>query len=117
MNREGSTYVTIDQLDKEAVVALKNMKVSDISQPQTYTDERGRKAVRILLLKSRTEPHIENLKDDYNRVAQRALELKKESILEKWFKEHIPNYYINIDKNYTSCSSIAQWLNAASASR
>ncbi len=117
MGRDGSTYVTIDQLDKDAVVALKNMKVNDVSQPQTFTDERGRKAVRLLFLKSRTEPHIENLKDDYNKVSLRALEIKKEAVLEKWFRDHIPNYYINIDKNYSSCTSISEWLRVASASR
>lgn len=115
LNRDGSTYVTIDQLDKDAVVSLKKLKPGDISTPQTYTDERGRKAVRILFLKSRSEPHRENLKDDYNKVAQRALEVKKNTVLEKWFKEHIPNYYINIDKNYESCSGITEWLQVARA--
>ena len=36
-------------------------------------------------------------------------------VLEKWFKEHIPNYYINIDKNYESCEGITEWLNVAKA--
>jgi len=117
MAPDGSTFLKIDQLDKDAVVALKGLNVGDISKPQTFTDERGRKIVRILYLKTRTEPHIENLKDDYNRVSQRALELKKQTVLEKWFKEHIPNYYTTIDKEYTGCESIKDWLNIASASR
>ncbi|HXL56018.1 MAG TPA: peptidylprolyl isomerase, partial [Chitinophagaceae bacterium] len=115
-NRDGSTYITIDQLDKDAVVALKNMKVDDISTPQTYTDERNRKVVRILYLKTRTEPHRENLKDDYNKIAQRALEEKKQQALEKWFKDHIPNYYITVDKDYTNCNNIiGEWLKVANA--
>jgi len=115
-NRDGSTYITIDQLDKDAVVALKNMKVGDISQSQTYTDERNRKVVRILYLKTRTDPHRENLKDDYNKIAQRALEEKKQQVLEKWFKEHIPNYYITVDKAYTNCNNvIGEWLKVANA--
>lgn len=117
MAPDGSTFIKIDQLDKDAVVALKGMKVGDISKSQTFTDERGRKIVRILFLKTRTEPHRENLKDDYNRVSQRALEVKKQSVLEKWFKEHIPAYYTTIDKEYTGCESIKDWINIASASR
>jgi len=113
---DGSTYITIDQLDKDAVVALKNMNVGDVSKPQTYTDERGRKVVRILYLKTRTEPHRENLKDDYNKAAQRALEIKKQMVLEKWFKEHIPNYYINIDKDYANCDGIEDWMKVVNAS-
>lgn len=117
MAPDGSTFIKIDQLDKDAVVALKGLNVGDISKSQTFTDERGRKIVRLLYLKTRTEPHRENLKDDYNRVSQRALEVKKQTVLEKWFKEHIPNYYTTIDKEYTGCESIKDWLNIASASR
>lgn len=117
MAPDGSTFIKIDQLDKDAVVALKGLKVGDVSKPQTFTDERGRKTVRVLFLKTRTEPHRENLKDDYNRVAQRALEVKKQGVLEKWFKEHIPSYYTTIDKEYTGCESIKDWINIASASR
>lgn len=110
---DGSTYVTIDQLDKDMVVALKDMKPGDVSAPQVYTTDRGTKAVRIIYLKTRTEPHRENLKDDYNKVAQRALDEKKQDVLEKWFKEHIPTYYINIDKEYLNCKNISDWWNAA----
>ncbi|HRH60862.1 MAG TPA: peptidylprolyl isomerase, partial [Chitinophagaceae bacterium] len=109
---DGSTYISIDQLDKDAVVALKNMKVSDVSEPFVYTDERQRKAVRILFLKTRTEPHIENTKDDYNKIADRALEVKREQTLEKWFKDHIPNYFINIDQEYQGCSVLSEFIEA-----
>ena len=114
---DGSIYVTIDKLDKDAVIALKGLNAGNISKPQTYVDERGRKTVRILYLKTRTEPHRENLKDDYNKIAQRALEIKKQNVLEKWFKDHIPNYYTTIDKEYMGCESIKEWINVASASR
>ena len=110
---DGSTFVNIDQFDKDMVLALKNMKVGDISKPIAYTDERNRKAVRIIFLKTRTDPHRENLKEDFNKVAQRALDEKKQNVLHKWFRDHIPTYYISIDKNYQHCSNISQWLNAS----
>jgi peptidyl-prolyl cis-trans isomerase SurA len=84
--------------DKEMVVLLKSMKPGEVSVPQVYTDDRGRKTVRLVYFKERTEPHKENLKEDYNRVAARALELKKAKLLESWFNEHIANYYIGIDE-------------------
>ena len=52
-------------------------------------------------------------KDDYNKVSQRALEGKKQQVLEKWFKEHIPNYYITIDNGYAGCTGISEWLNVS----
>ncbi len=114
--RDGSTSIAIDELDKDAVVALKDLKVGEVSKPQVYSDDRGRKAVRMLYLKARTEPHRENLRDDYNKIAQRSLDAKKQMVLEKWFKEHIPNYYVTIDKDYTGCDIISDWLNVANVS-
>jgi len=111
--RDGSTYVTIDQLDKDMVLTLQNMKVGTYSQPVAYTDERSRKAVRVVYLQTRTEPHRESLKEDYSKIATRALEEKKQTALEKWFHSHIPNYYISIDKEFTTCSSVKEWMEHA----
>jgi peptidyl-prolyl cis-trans isomerase SurA len=108
--RDGSNYVTIDQLDPSLVTLLKNLKVGQYSQPTEYTDDRGKKGIRIVYLKSKTEPHKENLKDDYDRVATRALEEKKNDILETWFAQKIPTYYIMIDEEYKSCPEMAKWL-------
>lgn len=109
----GNVFLSIDMLDKDMVIALKTMKPGDYSAPQAYTDERNRKAVRLLYLKRRTEPHRENLLDDYNRIAQRALEEKKAAVLDKWFKEHIPTYYVSIDKDFVGCDSLGEWRRAA----
>ncbi|MGQ0737557.1 MAG: peptidylprolyl isomerase [Bacteroidota bacterium] len=94
--RDGSTRVTIDQLDKEMVGMLSKMKVSDISQPTAFEGE-GKKGVRIVYLKSRSEPHRMNMQDDYSKISQFALEEKKAKVLDKWLREKIPSYYIMVD--------------------
>ena len=114
--RDGSTYINYDQLpDKDMVVLLKSMKPGDISAPQVYTDDRGRKTVRLVYFRDLTQPHKENLKEDYNRVAARALEVKKARVLESWFNEHITNYYINIDEEYQTCNEIKEWTKVANS--
>ncbi len=113
---QNGSYLTIDQLDKDLVVLLKDMKVGEFSKPTPFVDERGKKGVRIAYLKTRTEPHRENMKDDYNRIAQRALELKKQDVLEKWFVNRIPNYYLLIDSDYNDCGTISNWLQYAAKS-
>jgi peptidyl-prolyl cis-trans isomerase SurA len=96
--QDGSTYVTIDQLDKEMVTALGTMKVGDISQPVTFVDPQSEnKGVRIIYLKSRSEPHRMNVRDDYSKIAQFALEEKKGKEIDKWMKAKIPTYYIMVD--------------------
>ncbi|MEN9458369.1 MAG: hypothetical protein RL135_947 [Bacteroidota bacterium] len=113
VGRDGSTFISLDMLDKDMIKPISDMKPGDISAPQIYQDERGRKVARLIYYKSKKDPHRENLKDDYNRVAQRALEEKKTTTLEKWFKEHIPTYYILIDNEFTKCPELAQWKQAA----
>jgi peptidyl-prolyl cis-trans isomerase SurA len=108
--RDGSNYLTIDQLDPALVTLLKDLKVGKYSQPVEFTDDRGKKGIRIVHLKSKTEPHKENLKDDYDRVATRALEDKKNDILEAWFAKKIPTYYITIDDELKSCPEMSKWL-------
>jgi len=108
-----TTFLSIDQLDKDIVVLLKDLKPGEYSKPQLYKDERGTQVVRLIYLRNRTEPHRENLKEDYDRIAKRALEEKKSSALERWFKEHIPTYYISIDKEYAACQGLEEWRKSA----
>jgi len=112
---DGSTYVTIDQLDKDMIVMLKDLKVGQYSYPAEFTDERGRKGVRIVHLKTKTEPHRENLKDDYSRVAERALEEKKNDTMEQWFMKKVSTYYILIDDEYKICPEMTKWVSATVA--
>jgi len=115
--QDGSTFLTIDQLDKDLVVKLKDIKVGEYSQPAEFTDERGKKGVRIVELINRTQPHRENLQDDYNKIAQKALEEKKNGLLEKWFLAKIPTYYINIDNGYKSCPEMQKWITNTTATK
>jgi peptidyl-prolyl cis-trans isomerase SurA len=112
LNRSGAPYVTIDQLDRDVVATLAKMKVGEYSQPVEYTDERvGKKGVRIIYLKSRSEPHRMNLRDDYDKIAGFALEEKKGKVLEKWMKEKIPTYYIMLDNDIKeSCQSLQKFV-------
>jgi peptidyl-prolyl cis-trans isomerase SurA len=106
----GSTFLTIDQLDKDLVLMLKDLKVGQYSAPTEFMDQSARKkAVRIVDILSKTEPHRENLKDDYDKVAQRALEEKKNAVLDEWFNKMIPTFYINISKDYASCPELEKW--------
>ena len=111
--QNGGSFLTIDQLDKDMVTMLKNLDVGEYSKPTPFNDQRGKQGVRIVFLKTRTEPHRENLKDDYNRVAQRALEIKKQGVLEKWFAEKIPTFYLLIDNEFHSCGTLQNWFRYA----
>lgn len=113
--REGS-FLTIDQMDKSMVPVLSNLKVGEYSQPVEFADERGKKGVRIVYLKTSTEPHRENMRDDYNRIAMRALEDKKNEALESWFANKVKTYHIMVDEEFKDCAPIQRWLPKSTAS-
>lgn len=118
----GSTYITIDQLDdpndKDIVMMLDTLKPGGISKPISYVDEQQqREGIRIIYLKTRTQPHRENMTDDYSRIQQRALAIKQQEARDKWLREKIPTYYISVDDEYKQCGHISQWLTSTVAKK
>jgi len=109
LGRDGGPYVTIDLLDKDLVAMLDKLKPGDYSQPVVF-EENGKKGVRIVHYKSRSEPHRLNMKDDFSRISTMALEEKKQMTLEKWMKEKVPTYYIMIDDEIKSCTDLTKWI-------
>jgi peptidyl-prolyl cis-trans isomerase SurA len=96
-NQDGSPHVTIDQLDKDMVGIMDKTSVGSISEPVLFTNEKGKKGVRIIYLKSRSEPHRLNLRDDYSKIAEMALEQKKGIALDRWLSNKILAYDILVD--------------------
>jgi peptidyl-prolyl cis-trans isomerase SurA len=114
MNGRGETLVTIDEMDKSVVSILDKVKLGEFSQPMAFADERsGKKGVRMIYLKSKSEPHRMNLRDDYNRISTAALEEKKFKALEKWLNTHISSHYIMLDAEDASCPQLKKWADAA----
>ncbi|PSL49394.1 periplasmic chaperone for outer membrane proteins SurA [Chitinophaga niastensis] len=111
---DGGTLITIDQLDdpgqRDIVLMLDTLKPGKISAPAQFTDENGRTAIRIVYLKTRTQPHRENLTDDYSRVQQRTLDIKRAEAINKWLIEKIPTFYVHVDDEYKNCNHISQWM-------
>jgi peptidyl-prolyl cis-trans isomerase SurA len=106
MSGQGGNFVTIDELDKNLVPYLDKLKVGEFSQPMVYKDEQDKQAVRIVYLQKRTEPHRENMRDDYDRIAQRALAEKRDKTIEKWFQSKLPTYYVMVDPEYQQCEDL-----------
>jgi peptidyl-prolyl cis-trans isomerase SurA len=114
-SRDGSTFVTIDALDKDMVSMIAKLSPGDYSQPTAFEGEQGKKGVRIVYLKSRTAPHRMNLRDDYSKISQFALDEKKSKVMEEWVKNKLPNYYISIDaESAEQCPNTKRFLTGKS---
>ncbi|HOZ52577.1 MAG TPA: peptidylprolyl isomerase [Chitinophagaceae bacterium] len=114
----GATSLLTEDLEPSVALIINEMKVGEYSQPVEYTDSRtGDKLVRIVYLKSRTEPHKANLQDDYNKIQQVAFAEKQNTYLMTWLEDHISSFYIMIDEEYANCTNIDKWLKASAKAK
>jgi peptidyl-prolyl cis-trans isomerase SurA len=117
----GSNFITIDMLDdpstKDLVMILNDLKPGGISKPEVFEDEQGRKAIRMVYLKTKTEPHRENLQDDYARIQQRTMMGKQSQALSKWLIDKSPTFYIHVEPEYRNCENIQNWTGNNVASK
>lgn len=107
----GTSKFDIKELDRVTHYALKSLKASEISEPFESQNNKGQKVYKIVRLKSRTEPHVANLKADYKIIQDMALNAKKQETLNEWIEKKQRESYISIDKSYSNCPfSYKGWI-------
>jgi len=100
----------LGQLDPTLAFTIDRMKVGDITKPGVTTGKDGKQSYRILYLRSRSEPHIANLKDDYQKIQAAALDKKNEESVNSWINKHLSGMYVRIDDEYKNCKFDINWL-------
>jgi peptidyl-prolyl cis-trans isomerase SurA len=112
--RTGSNQLPIDQLDPALALMIDSLKPGSISQPQQFKTARGELSCRIVYLRSRTDPHQANLKDDYSKIQAVAKQQKEYDRLQNWIAERLPTYYLKVDPDFQHCSNLTHWLEVTS---
>lgn len=102
----GTTFIPMDQVDPAIFFVIDTLEVGEISKPVAFTTPDGKDAARILYLKSKTPPHLANLTDDYQKIANAALAQKRSSAVSDWFKKNVNTVYIEIDPQYEECGGL-----------
>jgi peptidyl-prolyl cis-trans isomerase SurA len=105
----GNTRLAADELDPKVFFIIDKMKVGEISGSVPYTTEDGTQAYRVLYLKLRTEPHKANMKDDYNKIQEWALENKKQLVIAKWIENKSKTAYIRLGDKFSTCDFKYKW--------
>jgi peptidyl-prolyl cis-trans isomerase SurA len=106
----GTTRFEPDHLDPKVFYVIDKLEPGQVSGPVPFKTEEGKDAYRLLYLKEKSKPHRANLKDDYDRIQNWALEYKKEQVLQKWVNERIKQTYIFINPAYSNCQFQHQWI-------
>ena len=104
---QASTF-QLDQLPTKDYYMIRNMEVKDLSEPYESTDHNHKLCYKLLYLKTRTEPHRANLKQDYTLLQDLALRNKKMDVMKAWYEEKKKTTYIRRDQAYTHCVESGQ---------
>ena len=106
-----SSYFQYNQLDTKDYLIVRDMNIGDISTPYETIDKNGKVIYKVIMLKSRIEPHRANLKQDYFLFQNAALQEKKQKIIEKWITDKQEETYFRIDESIHSCEFLKKgWL-------
>ena len=111
--RTGSSKIEMNilsQVDPTVFYTVDKLKEGEVSKPSLMATRDGKQAYRLVYLKSRTEPHKANLKDDYQRIQGEALAEKQEGIINAWIKRKLEVTYIKVADDFKNCDFNNNWL-------
>ncbi len=106
----GDSKFTPEEVEPNLFFVVEKMNVGEKSAPMLFTNEDGQQAYRIVYLKSRTEPHKANMKDDYPQIQNMALSIKQNNALNKWVIEKSKSTFIKIASDYKTCKFKYDWV-------
>jgi len=105
----GSTSFEAEQLDPQVSFVVEKMEIGDVSNPVPMKTEDQKDAYRILKLLEQTQPHRANLKIDYPRIQEWALQNKQRKAIDKWINKKAKQTYVRIVEQYKKCSFSHDW--------
>ena len=105
-----TTYIPTDKLDPSVFLSVDTLKAGEYSRPDLFTDPGGKQGYRFHYLKSRTEPHVASLEQDFPKIKEAAFEDKLNRTISEWFESRRKTTFIKIDPEYQACSSLKLWL-------
>jgi len=104
---QASTF-ELNELDTKDYYNIRNMKIGDVSEPFESTDHNHKVCYKLLYLKSRTEPHRANLKQDYLLLQGMALQFKNNEVMRDWYEEKKQTTYIKVGGAFKDCTPVRE---------
>ncbi|MGM0579296.1 MAG: peptidylprolyl isomerase [Bacteroidota bacterium] len=102
-SEEGGTKISVDELDPNIFFTIDTMEVGSITKPLVFKQEDRSEAVRIIYFKDKIKPHRADIRKDYQKIKQAALNKKRSEKLTEWFKDSKSEVFIILDDHYKNC--------------
>ena len=100
---DGSLRISVEQLDPNIFFTVDTMSIGSLTQPLKFSMKDGTTAFRLIFYQDRIPPHQANLMDDYQKLAEFALNTKKGKLLDKWFEKAKTEVFVDVDPAYDYC--------------
>jgi len=110
----GTSRLAPDKMDRLLFFQVDTMALNKVSLPLGMATSDGKQAYRLVMVKTRTAPHKANLKDDYQRIQEVALQTKQNLLLEEWVETKKTNTYIHFNNKFDDCAILQRWYKAES---
>jgi len=108
---ERITWFTLDELNPEMYVKVRDLKQGEISEAFRTTDDDGNVVFRIVRLDNEIPAHRADLKDDYEKLYSSALQEARSKKYQEWIDKKIGNTYIKISDELETCDFLKKgWL-------
>lgn len=105
------TWFTLEELNPEMYLKIREMKVGEISEAFKTTDQDNNQVFRIIKLDNVLPAHSANLKDDYQNLYDAALVQERAKVFDRWVKNKIGITYIKIGEEFRTCDFLQKgWL-------
>ena len=104
-------WFSLDELNKEMYVKVRDLKTGEISDPFQTTDDIGNTVFRVVRLDNEIPAHRANLKDDYQFFYNATTASERQTAYMDWITRKIETTYIRISDEFKSCKFLEQgWL-------
>lgn len=101
--------IPLDALDADLYFKVESMKEGEISEPLEMIEPDGSRSFHIIYLKNKIPPHKPNLKDDYQKIRNAALQNKQAEVFDKWLEQAQSNIFIDI-KPSECANALKNWI-------
>lgn len=98
------------QLDKGIFYVIDGLDKMEISEPSFFRQPDGKEGYRLVRLLDKTEAHVADLKTDYQRLQNVALQKKKDEEVQKWVEDKLTKTYVRVNNDYFNCNFQRNWI-------
>ena len=94
---------------KNLSFVVSRLDVGVVSDPLPMTTSDNNDGFRLVMVKKKIDAHQVNMKDDYWRIQNWALNEKNQAVIRHWINERAKKAFIRIDEDYAGCDMQFDW--------